>query len=153
MTATTGDWPDALAGALTLMAIAVGPEIAEEIMIRDTFEDACRKADRRRKPDGLDHLRGLLDEGVSLEQAYQNVVVLNANEAPQATIEALTYALRRGVEELFNESTLVRLARLSESQAKQVAERLRKFKPNIAVAWKLDEVEALLRIWSLRHGR
>jgi hypothetical protein len=49
-------------------------------------------------------------------------------------------------------STLRRLARLSESQAREVALRVQKFKPDIAPAWELDAVEALLKIWDLRHG-
>ena len=51
-----------------------------------------------------------------------------------------------------NTSTLRRLARLSESQAREVALRVQKFKPDIAPAWELDAVEALLKIWDLRHG-
>jgi hypothetical protein len=63
------------------------------------------------------------------------------------------FSLRSGVDALRNPSTLSRLARLSESQARDVAERVRKFKPNIAPAWELDAVEALLEIWSVRRGR
>jgi hypothetical protein len=136
MMTEAGDWQDTLAGALTLMAVAVGPEITSQVF-DDTFERACREADKKRKG----------------ERAYHNVVVLRGAEAPAATVEALVFQLRSGVDVLRHHGALTRLARLSESQAREVAGRVRKFKPNIAPAWKLDEVEALLRIWSLRHGR
>jgi hypothetical protein len=142
-----------MAAVMAFMAAAAGPEITSQVF-DDTFEQARRQADKKHKPDaGLDRPRGLLEENVSLERAYHNVVALKANEAPAATVEALVFQLRSGVDVLREQGALTRLARLSESQAKAVAERACKFKPNIAPAWKLDEVEALLRIWSLRHGR
>jgi hypothetical protein len=146
-----GDWSDTLARALTLMAIVAGPEIAEEVMIRDIFEDACRKADRKRKPDGLDYLRGLLDESVSLERAYHKVVALNVNEAPQATVEALMYSLRRGIEVITEPDNQRRLAELSEDHVLAVCQRLQNFKPNIAPAWSPKELEAIVSIWSTVH--
>jgi hypothetical protein len=122
------------------------------------FCKQCRIADRAVKRHNdqndpkLELLRQLLDDEISLERTY-HVVALKTQEAPAATVEGLMFSLRSGVDALRNPSTLSRLARLSESQARDVAERVRKFKPNIAPAWELDAVEALLRIWSLRHGR
>jgi hypothetical protein len=122
------------------------------------FCKLCRIADRvakRRNGQNdpkLERLRQLLDDEISLERTC-HVVALNAHEAPAATVDALMFSLRSGVDALRNPSTLSRLARLSESQARDVAERVRKFKPNIAPAWELDAVEALLEIWSVRHGR
>jgi hypothetical protein len=73
--------------------------------------------------------------------------------APQATVEALMFSLRFGIDALREPSTLRRLAQLDVSQAQEVAERVRKFKPEIAPAWELDAVEALLEIWMKRHAR
>jgi hypothetical protein len=75
------------------------------------------------------------------------------DRAPEATVEALMFSLRSGVDALREPNTLRRLASLSERQAQEVAERLRKFRPDIAPAWELDAVEALLEIWMKRHGR
>jgi hypothetical protein len=73
--------------------------------------------------------------------------------APQATVEALMFSMRSGIDALREPSTLRRLAQLDVSQAQEVAERVRKFKPEIAPAWELDAVEALLEIWMKRHAR
>jgi hypothetical protein len=102
--------------------------------VNPSFCRACRAADRR-------------------VAARSKIAVLNTREAPGATVEALMFSLRSGVDALREPSTLRRLARLSKAQAREVAERVRRFKPNIARAWDLDAVEALLKIWSLRHGR
>jgi hypothetical protein len=151
MTVSTGDWSDALAGALTMMVVAVGPEVTSKVL-DDTFDCACRQADKKRRPDGLGRLRDLIEDNVGLEATHHKIVALKVTEAPAATVEALVFQLRSGVDALSNPSTLARLARLSEQQARSVAERVRNFKANIASAWGLDEVEALLTIWSLRHG-
>jgi hypothetical protein len=150
---TAADWSDALGAALAMMTVAAGPEVTSQVL-DDTFERACRLADKKCKPDAeLDRLRRLLDDGLSLEEAHSNIVVLKAGEAPAATVEALVFQLRSGVDALREQGTLTRLARLNKSQARAVAERVHKFKPDIAPAWGLQEVEALLRVWSLRHGQ
>jgi hypothetical protein len=41
-----------------------------------------------------------------------------------------------------------RLSELSEEQLRAVCHQLRNFKPEIAPAWTLEEVEALVIIWS-----
>jgi hypothetical protein len=157
-----GAWSDALAGSLGLMMAASGPDITEAALQRDDADwwRLCREADqqaRQQPPNArLKRLRKLLDSNTAIDRAWaelHGVAVLSTKEAPAATVEALMFSLRAGIVALKHPSTLRRLARLSESQARDVAERVRKFKPNIAPAWELDAVEALLEIWSVRHGR
>src|SRR5262249_39136543 len=83
--------------------------------------------------------------------AAMNVLELKTTEAPAATVEALVFQLRSGIDALNNPSAVTRLSRLSEAQAESVAERIRNFKPNIASVWGLDEIEALLTIWGMRQ--
>src|SRR6516164_11110842 len=119
--------------------------------MNDTFEHACRKADRKAAARPQDHrlerLRRLLESEVSLERAWHE---LNRGDgqAPQATVEALVYGLRRGVEELTKPDALQRLSQLSQAQLLEVCERLQNFKPNIASVWPPEEVEAIVSIWS-----
>jgi hypothetical protein len=68
---------------------------------------------------------------------------------PEATIEALMFGMREGIEALpTNPDTLWRLSKLSEEQLCAVCERLQNFNPNIAPAWSPQEVQALVDIWS-----
>ena len=123
--------------------------------MNDTFEHACRKADRKAAARPQDHrlerLRRLLESEVSLERAWHE---LNRGDgqAPQATVEALVYGLRRGVEELTKPDALQRLSQLIQAHLLEVCERLQNFKPSIATAWTLEEVEALASIWSTAHA-
>jgi hypothetical protein len=145
---TAGDtgWSATIDACHDLMAIAFGTNNMD-----DTFERACRAADRRaaaRPQDPrLDCLRRLLeDEDVSLERAQHEI--MRAKPAPEATIDALVYSLRRGINELTSPDAKRRLSELSEDQLRAVCERLRNFKPEIASAWTPEEVEALTVIWS-----
>src|SRR5262245_38618347 len=73
------------------------------------------------------------------------------DRAPEATVEALMYSLRRGTEAITEPDNQRRLAELSEDQLLAVCQRLQNFKPNIAPAWPPEEVEALATIWSAAH--
>jgi hypothetical protein len=88
----------------------------------------------------------LLDDNTSIERAYFEINNFN-DRAANSTVEALAFELRTGVESLRNPSTQQRLRRLSETQARDLAEHLRKLKP----PWKLDAIEVLLTIWSKHH--
>jgi hypothetical protein len=70
------------------------------------------------------------------------------DRAPAATVEALMYSLRRGIEALAVSDNKRRLSGLSEEQLRAICHQLRNFKPEIAPAWTLEEVEALVIIWS-----
>jgi len=103
------------------------------------------------EPKRLARLRRLLLSEVSPERAWHE---LNRGDgrAPQATVEALVYGLRDGIDALPTKPE--RLRRLSESSAdqlKEVCARLQNFKPTIARPWTADEVDALVSIWAKSH--
>jgi hypothetical protein len=94
-------WPEAMAGGISLLEVAVGPEIAEEafaiVMGADTFEASCRKADakaRGRDDPELKRLRRLLDEGVSLSAAW--LAMGKGHPTPEVTVEAIKQGVREG---------------------------------------------------------
>jgi transposase len=141
------DWAGVLDGARELLAVAVG----EVSSMDDTFERACREADRKAaaRPVDAKTLRArclLADDDISYERAYYEI--LRDRPASEATIDALVYSLRRGVNELTRPDAKRRPSELSEDQLRAVCERLRNFKPEIARAWTPEEVEALTIIWS-----
>jgi hypothetical protein len=140
------DWAGVLDGARDLLAVAVG-----EVTSMHTFDRACRDADRKAasRPVDARTLRArrlLADDDISYERAYYET--LRDRSAPEATIDALVYSLRRGINELTSPDAKRRLSELSEDQLRAVCERLRNFKPEIAPAWTPEEVEALTVIWS-----
>jgi len=103
------------------------------------------------EPKRLARLRRLLLSEVSLERAWHE---LNRGDgrAPQATVEALVYGLRDGIDALPTKpERLRRLSELSADQLKEVCARLQNFKPTIARPWTPDEVKALVRIWGQSH--
>jgi hypothetical protein len=144
------DWSAVLDGARTLAAIAVG-----EISMDDTFEKICREADAKAVARPADartlRARGLLADDVSYERAY--VEFLRDRPAPEATVDALVYSLRRGVSELTKPNTLQRLSMLTEGQLKAVCRRVQSFNPEIATPWSSDEVAALIAKWRELHER
>jgi hypothetical protein len=94
-------WPEAVAAGISLLEVAVGPEIAEEAFAiavgMDTFGAACRKADakaRSRSDPELKRLQGLLDEGVSLHSA--GAAMQKGRPTPEVTVEAIKQAVREG---------------------------------------------------------
>ncbi len=93
----------------------------------------------------------LMADSVSLGRAWHELNDPRNRPAPQATIEALMYSLRRGTEAITEPDNQRRLAELSEDQLLAVCQRLQNFKPNIAPAWPPEEVEALASIWSTVH--
>jgi len=143
------DWSAVIDGCRDVLAIAVG-----ENTNMDTFERACREANRkaeaRPRDPRLERLRRLLDDDISLERAWHEPNQMSG--APAATVEALAYSLRRGVGELTKPSTLRRLSELAESQIKSVCRRVQNFRPEIATPWSVDEVAALIAKWRELHG-
>jgi hypothetical protein len=81
-------------------------------------------------------------------EAYANAKYSRAQPAPRATVEALMFSLRRGVEELTKAATLRRLLQLRQEQMLEVCGRLQNFRPNTATAWTPEEVDALALLWS-----
>jgi hypothetical protein len=130
---TAGDtgWSATIDACHGLLAIALGTNNMD-----DTFERACREADRkaaaRSQDPRLTRFRRLLED---------------------ATVDALVYSLRRGVNELANADTLHRLSGLDEGQLKAVCRRVQSFNPEIATPWSSDEVAALIAKWRELHER
>jgi hypothetical protein len=110
-----------------------------------TFCSACRKADHRRHPDPkTEPLRRLLNHNVSLERAYYE---LGRDRAALSMLEAFTFSLRRGVDELSRPDTLRRLSGFDADQLKDVCRRVQAFKPEIAMLWSPEGVAALITAW------
>ena len=65
--------------------------------------------------------------------------------APDSTLEAVMYPLRGGTKVLSRPDVLQRLSELSDKQLREVLVRLQKFKPEIAPAWKPEELQQLIR--------
>jgi hypothetical protein len=120
---------------------------------QDTFEEACRRADEKRRREAeserLTQLRRLLDDNVSLERAWSEINWRGRHSgAAQITVEALMFSLRsRGLRALSESDTQRRLSELDDAQVPEVVVRLQKLKPEIARAWSSEEVRALIRIW------
>jgi len=137
-------WPAVIDGCHDLLAVALGTNSME-----DTFERACRQADRKAASRPQDprilHARRLLGDDISLERAYG--VIMRDRPAPEAMVDALVFSLRRGVKELGRPDTLRRLSVLNEAQLKAVCHRVQSFNLAIATPWSPEEVSALILKW------
>jgi hypothetical protein len=106
---------------------------------------------REDPPEKLARLRRLLSDSVSLDAAWHQLG--RDRPASQGLIDALVYALRRGVSELIRPDTQQRLAALAEDQLELVCRRVQDFKSRIAPAWSADDVGLLISAWRKFHGR
>jgi hypothetical protein len=118
-----------------------------------TFAALCRAADakQRKKPRNPDveRLRVLLPREVTISRADAEIRAHHfRGRASDWTVEALVYALRDGLGVLKDSSNQRRLRELNDKQMKDVAARVQQFMPHIAPAWKADDVQALLSLWS-----
>ena len=91
-------WPETVAAEISLIEIALGPEIAEEafniVMGMDTFEAACRRADAKVKLDEHnERLRALLCDDVSLVSAW--TLIQKRRATSEVTVEALWQSVKR----------------------------------------------------------
>jgi hypothetical protein len=103
-------------------------------------------------PEHLARLRRLMDDNVSLDRAWHELNC-GASGAAASTVEALMFGLRDGLVALSkNPDRLRRLSELNAEQLCAVCDRLQNFQPHIAPAWTPNEVQALITIWSKRHG-
>jgi hypothetical protein len=98
-----------------------------------TFAAACRAADKRQRKE---------------RRHQEDARALDTSGAAYWTVEALVFALRDGLDAMKHPSNQRRLGELSDKQMKEVAERVQRFMPRIAPAWKSADVEALLSLWS-----
>jgi hypothetical protein len=80
--------------------------------------------------------------------------------APAATVEALAYQLRGGVEALRDLDARRRLSELNEAQMREIADRLTKWRwgiskdgemPPKVPPWTPDEIEAFAKLWRNHH--
>ena len=104
-------WPEAVAAGISLLEVAVGPEIAEEALAiavgMDTFGAACRRADaktKRRDDPDLRRLRALLADDVSLEAAWSSMQ--KGRPTPEVTVEAIKQAVREVGASAFDEQSI-----------------------------------------------
>ena len=111
-----------------------------------------RSASSRRDDPDLQRLRKLLDDRVTLGAA--GAAMHRNRPAPETTIEALMFSLRRGVNELVKPDTQRRLSALDETQLEAVCVRVQAFKPAIAEAWSAKDADLLISAWrKLREQR
>jgi hypothetical protein len=114
-----------------------------------TFGAACRKADAkaRTQPVSIEikRTRQLLEDDTSLERAY-SAINRRKGRVANSTIEALVFSLRDGVKVLEERDVRRRLSELTDDQFIEVGGRLRRLKPEIAVAWTAADVGALLQL-------
>src|SRR5262249_42423889 len=98
----------------------------------DTFEEATRRADEKRRreaePEQLGRLGRVLDDNVSLERALYELN--RRNGAPTASVEAMVHELRtHGLAALERPNCLRRLSDVSTAQLREVLARLIKLRP------------------------
>jgi hypothetical protein len=134
--------------SVTFMAIAFGTNNMD-----NTFERACREADRkdaaRPQDPRLTRLRRLLEDDVSLERAQHEI--MRARPAPEAFVEALMYSLRGGIDKLAQPDTQRRLSAVAEDHLEAVCLRVQRFQPNIAEPWSADDLDLLIAAWGKFH--
>jgi hypothetical protein len=105
-------------------------------------------------PEDAARLRRLMDDDVSIERAWRVLDGCRARDAvPETTVEALMFALRRGVRVLSEPDTARRLVQLDDAQLREVATRLQKLKPHIASDWTPADVQVLLTIRGEINGQ
>jgi len=140
-------WRAVIDGCHDLLAVVFGTNSMD-----DTFERACREADRASRPQDPRILRArrLLADNVSLDRAWAEI---NGNRpTPEATIEALVYSLRRGAAELSKPDKLRQLSELDKAQLKAIYRHLQNFNPEIVPPWPPEDVAALIAKWRELHG-
>jgi hypothetical protein len=155
------DWPAVIDAAHDLLAVAFGTNSMD-----DTFERACRDADRKAasRPEDPRILRArrLLADDVSYERAYAEF--MRERPTPEATVDSLIFSLRRGVASLAKPGSETcrdcafppglaapdvqrRLSALDRDQLKDVCRRVQAFESGIAEPWSTDAVAILISAW------
>jgi hypothetical protein len=74
------------------------------------------------------------------------------DRAPEATVEALLYSLRRGVGEIDKPDTRRRLSEFDKGQLKAICRRVQNFNSDIAAPWSREEAAALVSNWRKLRG-
>jgi hypothetical protein len=123
------DWHGVIHTVLQMRVIAPCDVCGRQPCATPSFCQHCREADARAKA----------------SQRHRGKP--SPRPAPKPTVEALTFALRRGVSELTKPDTQRRLSALDRDQLKEVCRRVQAFQPAIAEPWSADEVAALISAW------
>jgi hypothetical protein len=143
------DWGAVIDGCRDLLAVAFGTNSSMD----DAFGWACRDADKaatQPQDPRILRARRLLADDVSYEHAYAEF--MRERPTPEAAIDALVSALRRGIAELTEPDILRRLSELDKGRLKAICRRLQNFKPEIAPPWPPEDVAALIAKWRELHG-
>ena len=112
---------------------------------------ASRRTSETISRERLAHLRRLMADDSSIDRAWHE---LEADRtAPKATVDALMFSLRRGINELTRPSTLRRLSTLDEYQLEDVCLRVQAFEQRIAPAWCAADVDLLISAWRKFRGQ
>ena len=112
---------------------------------------ASRRTSETISRERLAHLRRLMADDSSIDRAWHE---LEADRtAPKATVDALMFSLRRGINELTRPSTLRRLSTLDEYQLEDVCLRVQAFQQRIAPAWSAADVDLLISAWRKFRGQ
>ena len=112
---------------------------------------ASRRTSETISPERLAHLRRLMADDSSIDRAWHE---LEADRtAPKATVDALMFSLRRGINELTQPSTLRRLSTLDEYQLEDVCLRVQAFQQRIAPTWSAADVDLLISAWRKFRGQ
>jgi hypothetical protein len=119
---------------------------------KDYYEQrASRRTSETISRERLAHLRRLMADDSSIDRAWHE---LEADRtAPKATVDALMFSLRRGINELTQPSTLRRLSTLDEYQLEDVCLRVQAFQQRIAPAWSAADVDLLISAWRKFRGQ
>ena len=103
------------------------------------------------EPKRLARLRRLMADDSSIDRAWHE---LEADRTPpKATVDALMFSLRRGINELTRPSTLRRLSTLDEYRLEDVCLHVQAFQQRIAPAWSAADVDLLISAWRKFRGQ
>jgi hypothetical protein len=151
------DWSSLVTAALEMMfAAGIIEEPAAQAMTpwdAPSWRDAAVEYHRDRpgrlaveiELKRLARLRRLMADDISIDRAWHE---LEADRtAPKATVDAVMFSLRRGINELTQPSTLRRLSTLDEYQLEDVCLRVQAFQPRIATIWSAADVDLLISAW------
>ena len=74
------------------------------------------------------------------------------DRAAASTIDALSYALRKGPTALSEPATLERLRQLDQEQFTALAMRVQRYGAHVAPRWTDADLEKLIETWTRCHG-
>ena len=110
-----------------------------------------RRTSETISPKRVAYLRRLMTDDISIDHALHELAA--DRTAPKATVDALVFSLRRGINELTQPSTLRRLSTLDEYQLGDVCLRIQAFQRRIAPAWSAADVDLLISAWRKFRGQ